>query len=174
MYGGIFGADALSYDWLYDQYEENGAVYYNTNQCRLPNDTQVTIRAEVIPEYQEATPGVVEFTLNIDTAAPVRENQDFHFFSYTEDNSAWAPPEEYSEVTQCALSVESRENMYLDYAVNALVSYVEETDRWTGRVSTLAYASKTPGMTFGILRAQTRNSTQTERSSLCSTIMQAM
>ena len=149
MYGGIFGADALSYDWLYDQYEENGAVYYNTNHCRLPNDTQVTIRAEVLPEYQEATPGVVEFTLNIDTAAPVREDQDFKFFSYTQDNSAWAPPEEYSESTQCSLSVESRENMYLDYAVNALVSYVEETDRWTGRVSTLAYASKTPGMTFG-------------------------
>lgn len=64
--------------------------------------------------------------------------------------------------------------MYLDYAVNALVSYVEEltVDRQSQHAGVCEQNARDDVPERPA--AQTRNSSQTERSSLCSTIMQAM
>lgn len=159
MYGGIYNSDALSYDWLYPLVTEeidygDGEIvtktYYDTSKCLLEENTLVTIRAEVIPEYQSKTPNAndtVEFTLYIDNSAPCSKPSCFGFRTETENNQEFIDQGndvEYMEYSMYYIKAAPDEYWFVDYDISGTFDYDEVSGEWGGFVMTSVYASNKP------------------------------
>lgn len=159
MYGGIYESDALSYDWLYPLVTEeidygDGEVatrtYYDTSRCLLEENTLVTIRAEVTPEYQSKTPNAndsVEFTLYIDSSAPCSKSSCFGFRTETSNNQEFIDEGndvEYMEYSMYYIKAAPDEYWFMDYDMTGTFDYDVASGEWGGFVMTSVYATDKP------------------------------
>ncbi len=132
--GGVYaGSEAGDFDmsWLYAKgVNEDGEEYIDYSKCSQPENSLISVKAEITPECKTAKTQTLEYTFYIDTTGP---NSKKPTFSYKTEDWGWGPESMYT------ISVESNEAWYQDYDMSITIEYDEETGEFFASAFTSTY-----------------------------------
>lgn len=132
--GGVYaGSEAGDFDmsWFYAKgVDEDGEEYIDYSKCSQPENSLISVKAEITPECKTAKTQTLEYTFYIDTTGP---NSKKPTFSYKTEDWGWGPESMYT------ISVESNEAWYQDYDMSITIEYDEETGDFYASAFTSTY-----------------------------------
>ena len=132
--GGVYaGSDAGDFDmsWFYAKgVNEDGEEYIDYSKCSQPENSLISVKAEITPECKTAKTQTLEYMFYIDTTGP---NSKKPTFSYKTEDWGWGPESMYT------ISVESNEAWYQDYDMSITIEYDEETGEFFASAFTSTY-----------------------------------
>ena len=109
---------------------EDGEEYIDYSKCSQPENSLISVKAEITPECKTAKTQTLEYTFYIDTTGP---NSKKPTFSYKTEDWGWGPESMYT------ISVESNEAWYQDYDMSITIEYDEETGEFFASAFTSTY-----------------------------------
>ena len=90
--------------WFYAKgVNEDGEEYIDYSKCSQPENSLISVKAEITPECKTAKTQTLEYMFYIDTTGP---NSKKPTFSYKTEDWGWGPESMYT------ISVESNEAWY--------------------------------------------------------------
>ena len=117
--------------WFYAKgVDEDGEEYIDYSKCSQPENSLISVKAEITPECKTAKTQTLEYTFYIDTTGP---NSKKPTFSYKTEDWGWGPESMYT------ISVESNEAWYQDYDMSITIEYDEETGDYYASAFTSNY-----------------------------------
>ena len=117
--------------WFYAKgVNEDGEEYIDYSKCSQPENSLISVKAEITPECKTAKTQTLEYTFYIDTTGP---NSKKPTFSYKTEDWGWGPQSMYT------ISVESNEAWYQDYNMSITIEYDEETGEFFASAFTTNY-----------------------------------
>ena len=129
--GGVYaGSDAGDFDmsWFYAKgVNEDGEEYIDYSKCSQPENSLISVKAEITPECKTAKTQTLEYMFYIDTTGKKPT------FSYKTEDWGWGPESMYT------ISVESNEAWYQDYDMSITIEYDEETGEFFASAFTSTY-----------------------------------
>ena len=132
--GGVYaGSEAGDFDmsWFYAKgVNEDGEEYIDYSKCSQPENSLISVKAEITPECKTAKTQTLEYMFYIDTTGP---NSKKPTFSYKTEDWGWGPESMYT------ISVESNEAWYQDYDMSITIEYDEETGDYFASAFTSTY-----------------------------------
>lgn len=132
--GGVYaGSEAGDFDmsWFYAKgVNEDGEEYIDYSKCSQPENSLISVKAEITPECKTAKTQTLEYTFYIDTTGP---NSKKPTFSYKTEDFGWGPQTMYK------ICLESNEAWYQDYDMSITIEYDEETGDYFASAFTTNY-----------------------------------
>ena len=132
--GGVYaGSEAGDFDmsWFYAKgVNEDGEEYIDFSKCSQPENSLISVKAEITPECKTAKTQTLEYTFYIDTTGP---NSKKPTFSYKTEDFGWGPQTMYK------ICLESNEAWYQDYDMSITIEYDEETGDYFASAFTTNY-----------------------------------
>lgn len=132
--GGVYaGSEAGDFDmsWFYAKgVNEDGEEYIDYSKCSQPENSIISVKAEITPECKTAKTQTLEYMFYIDATGP---NSKKPTFSYKTEDWGWGPESMYT------ISVESNEAWYQDYDMSITIEYDEETGDYFASAFTSTY-----------------------------------
>ncbi len=123
------GEEDFDMDWFYAKgVDEDGEEYIDYSKCALPENTRVSVKAEITPECKTAQTQTVEFTFYVDTTGPMSKKPTF---GYKTEDFGWGPESMYS------VTAEMDEFWWMDYDTTISI----DVDAETGEVFASAFTT---------------------------------
>lgn len=126
------GYEDFDMSWFYAQgVDEDGETYIDTSKCALPENTLVSVKAELTPECKTAKPQTLEYTFYVDTTGPSTVKPEF---GYTTEDWGFGDP-----VTMYNVKYTMNEAWWQDYDMSISIDYDEETGEYYASAFTSTY-----------------------------------